>query len=362
MGCRWRGGGRRRHRQHCRVSALAGDHAQGAVSGPQRGTLFAHAAARAHGAAGALGNHHHGCRHPRFRHRRPDGGVAPEQAGAPGFPDGRWPAAVWQRGRRAVRRAGLSDRWPLFAAAFTRIDPRARDPVRPGDYPARPAGGKAVLRRALYPARAGRTIAVQRPVAGWLHSHRRRAACGTGAARTLLCRGAAFASGARQRWQARLRFPYRGIVARPGLAGARRHHLEAVDGARRLYLAHPALVSELLLPRRLWHALRSGVGLGRPALLLQPLGAGGECGQWRLADLARRHAASRHGHGAGLRRQTSCGHGGFRADDRPGRGSAVPGTGRRPATHLPGQGTQGHLRHALVCGGARGAGHCQLRL
>jgi hypothetical protein len=34
--------------------------------------------------------------------------------------------------------------------------------------------------------------------------------------------------------------------------------------------------------------------------------------------------------------------------------SAVPGTGRWPAAQLPGQGAQGHLRHAAVCGGARG--------
>ena len=85
-------------------------------------------------------------------------------------------------------------------------------------------------------------------------------------------------------------------------------------------LAHPALVSELLLPRRLRHPLRQGVGVGGPALLLQPLGPGGQCGQRRLADLAGRDGAGGGGAGGQVRHRATSRHGGV-AERSAGRAS-----------------------------------------
>jgi hypothetical protein len=83
----------------------------------------------------------------------------------------------------------------------------------------------------------------------------------------------------------------------PAVAALDRITLKDWLERRRLPLADPALVPELLLPRRLRHPLRQGLGLGRPALLLQPLGPGRERRQRRLADLARRPGAAGRAHG-----------------------------------------------------------------
>jgi hypothetical protein len=110
------------------------------------------------------------------------------------------------------------------------------------------------------------------------------------------------APAARCGWAPRVCVPDRAVVGRPAVAGAGRHHAQAVDGAERLQVADAALVSQLLLPRRLRHALRPGIGMGRAALLLQPLGAANAgngawrgraaCSRWWPAWSARRRSSA----------------------------------------------------------------------
>jgi hypothetical protein len=251
-------------------------------------------------------------------------------------------AAVWQCGRRAF--GDLA--YPTgghYAAAVARIDARARNPVRPGHHPARSDGGKADYdERYILHAPEERLLFNGHwqdgfiptegvPPGNWRSTSASLPKCGA-CARRMATMARVFV------------FPTVESSQDPAWQ-ALEHHLEAVDGARRLYLAHAALVSQLLLPRRLRHALRPGIGMGRPALLLQPLGPGGQCRQWRLADLAGRHAAGRPAmeQASGVKRMA----GTVVSLTTTSNGvEALCFNWSTASRQLPGQGAQGHLRHA----------------
>ncbi|UGA39995.1 NAD(P)/FAD-dependent oxidoreductase [Chromobacterium haemolyticum] len=78
------------------------------------------------------------------------------------------------------------------------------------------------------------------------------------------------------------------VLARPGLDRAGPAELRGLAARQRLHRAGPAVVSGLLLPRRLRQRAGRHLGLGRPALFLQPRRAGGQCRRRGGADLAGR--------------------------------------------------------------------------
>ncbi len=143
------------------------------------------------------------------------------------------------------------------------------------------------------------------------------------------------------------------------IRGARPHHASRPGWSRRLPLAHPALVPELLLPRRLRHALRPGLGLGRPALFLQAAGARRRMpaiGAWLTWPGGLEPVAEAHG-GALGHRAPGRHRGVAQAHERWRRGAVLHArTTARRTTYLV-QGAQGDLRDAAVRGRARGRRH-----
>jgi glycine/D-amino acid oxidase-like deaminating enzyme len=136
-----------------------------------------------------------------------------------GISDDRWPAAVWQCGRRAPGDLAI-----LRAATTCRCRrPNRRTCAKSCSTWASSSaihGGKPTYdERYILHAPEERLLFNGQWQDGFIPTE--GVPPGTGAARALLCRSAAPAPDAWQRWQARLRLPHRGIVAGPGLAGAR---------------------------------------------------------------------------------------------------------------------------------------------
>ncbi|MGT2494204.1 hypothetical protein ACU4GD_36265 [Cupriavidus basilensis] len=145
----------------------------------------------------------------------------------------------------------------------------------------------------------------------------------------------------------------------------------AMDAGRRLYLAHPAYVCGLLLPRRLRRGPRSDLRLGRLVLLRQPRGPGERCCRRRRADLARRAACAGDAASASDRCAPRRGAAGQRAALAPPR-HGLAATGARPEVSvlcawwpdgvgasatapLPHPRAPRDLRHAAACGRPCGA-------
>ena len=286
------------------LAALAGDRANGAHPGPHGRPP----AARPRPPAGAIGNDRHRRGDPRLRHRRPVGRLEAGPDGAARLPAVRRAGSLRQRIRQPLRRVRLSDGGALPAAAGDGIGARARDAGRPGHHPARRARGAPVVRRALHPARPGRTA-----VQGWAVAGRPDAGAGPGRAAALPGPHGAVAPGARGGRPAQLRVSLRAVLRRPGFRRPGRDQLRRLAGPRRLPLAGAALVSRLLLPRRLWRRHRPGLGLGRRALFRGTLGPGSECRRQRPADLAGRAVAHRRRTGGARGGPAPAGNGGVGA-------------------------------------------------
>ena len=240
---------------------------------------------------------------PGFRRRRP---VLRLETGARGpcrFRRGGGAGIRRQRRRRRTGRPGLSDGRALPAPALARIDPRARDAGRLRPDRARRRRRHALLRRNRAGPFAAGTTAARWPLGRQPAADAGPARGRPGAAPPLPGPGAGPAYAARQRRTQGLRHPADPVLARSGLDRAGRHHLQAMAGTRGLYLASPALVSGLLLPRRLRRGHRRRVGLGRTALLRRARRPCRQRRRGRGADLAGRPVDTGGAHARGDQRQ-----------------------------------------------------------